>query len=248
MSKATFFGLVRVVLDVQMTLEEFPDEILLIICSYLRPWEILRSFYGLNTRLNCTINDYRKHLDCRQLNLREFDFLCQLIRTNFSREIRSIILSNSPPAVRQLSLFRQQIEPFEQILSNLECLTLLDHHDDELDLYFPLISSLKHLKELKISFCKNQNEAILANFLPQILSDNFLYFDHLPKRRKYDLSILEKFSLTGTGYLKLTPLSNRMIRHLTIEIDSSDDLFQIFLGLTSLEYLNVNMKQCSSEK
>lgn len=231
-----------------MFFEDFPDEIFLMICSYLRRWDILKSFNDLNSRLNQTIYDYRTHLDCRQLNLREFHYLCQLIRTSLSRQIRSIILSNSPPSVRQLSLFRQQIEPIEEILSNLECLTLLDHHDDELDLYFPLISSFKYLKELKICFSKHQNERILANFCPQIFSENFLYFDHLPKRRKYDLILLEKFTLTGTGHLKLLPLSNRMITHLTIELDSSDDLIQIFLGLTSLQYLNVNMKQFSSDK
>ena len=231
-----------------MFLEEFPDEILLIICSYLRPYDILKSFNDLNSRLNRTINVYRENIDFRELNLREFYFLCKLIQTRLAGKIRSIVLSNAPPAVRQLSLFRKHIQPFEDVLINLECLTLIDHYDDELDLYFPLISSFNHLRELKISFSKNQNESILVEFLPQIFAENFLFFDHVPKRRKYELFNLEKFSLTGTGYLKLTPLSNPILKHLTIEIDSLDDLFQIFLGLHSLEYLNVYLKEFLSKK
>lgn len=226
-----------------MSFEQLPDEILLIICSYLRPYDIIKSMNDLNFRLNLTITQYRQNVDLRNLNLNEFYFSCKMIRSSFGCKIRSLTLSNSAPSVRQLILFRKQIESFRKYLPNLEHLILIDHYDDELDLYLPLISLLKNLKELKINFLKTKNETILTNFLPQILTDNFLSFEHLPKRRKRDFILLEKLSLTGTGYLKLTPLYNETITHLTIEIENTDDLLEIFSGFDSLKYLNINMKQ-----
>jgi hypothetical protein len=226
-----------------MSFEQLPDELLLIICSYLSSYHILKAFNDLNYRLNSTISQYRQNIDLRELTLRQFNLFCKMIRFSFGDQVRSIILSNAAPSVRQLILFRKQIEPFGQILSNLERLTLIDHYDDELDLYLPLISVLKNLKELKINFIKNKNETILSNLIPQILTDNFISFDHIPKRRKRNLLILEKLSFTGTGYLKLTPLYNETITHLTIEIENTDDLLEIFLGFDCLQYLNVNMKQ-----
>ncbi|CAF1215904.1 unnamed protein product [Rotaria sordida] len=228
---------------VSMSFEQLPDEILLIICSYLSPFHIIKTFNDLNYRLNCTISQYRQNIDLRFLNIRQFYFFCKMIRFNFGNNVRSIILSNAAPAVRQLILFRKQIEPFTHILPNLERLTLIDHYDDELDLYLPLISILKNLKELKINFIKNKNETILSSFITQMLTDNFIYFDHIPKRRRRDTLTLEKLSLTGTGYLKLTPIYNETITHLTIEIENTDDLVIIFTGFDYLQYLNVNLKQ-----
>lgn len=226
-----------------MLFEQLPDELLLIICSYLRPYHIIKSLNGLNSRLNLTISQYRQNLDLRNLNLNEFYFICKMIRTSFGDKIHSITLSNGSPSVRQLILFRKQIESFRKYLPNLERLILIDHYDDELDLYLPLISILKNLRELKINFLKNKNETILTNFLPQILTDNFISFEHLPKRRKHNSILLEKLSLTGTGYLKLTSLYNETITHLTIEIENTDDLLEIFSGFDSLQYLDINMKQ-----
>jgi hypothetical protein len=165
------------------------------------------------------------------------------MRHGFGDKVRSIILSNAAPSVRQLVLFRNQIESFADILPNLERLTLINHFEDELDLYLPLISILNNLKELKINFIKNKNETTLCHFITQMLTNNFLYFDHLPKRRKREIIKLQKLSLTGTGYLKLTPIYNETITHLTIEIENTDDLLEIFTGLDCLQYLNVNMKQ-----
>mgnify|MGYP001089560100 CR=1 FL=1 len=223
--------------------ERLPDELILIICSYLTPYEILKAFNDLNTRLNSTISQYRQTIDLRELNLRQFHFFCKMIRFSFGRKVRSLTLSNSAPSVRQLIYFRKQIESFAEIFSNLERLILIDHYDDELDLYLPLISHLKHLKELKINFIKTKNETTLCNFIPQILTDNFVYFDHLPKRRKRHLLVLENLSLTGTGFLKLTPIYNETITSLTVEIENTEDLFEILTGFTSLKSLSVNMKQ-----
>jgi hypothetical protein len=226
-----------------LSFEQLPDELILIICSYLTPFHIIKAFNDLNSRLNSTISQYQQNIDLHGLNLHQFYFFCKTIRVSFGNKVRSIILSNAAPSVRQLTLFRKQIEPFAQLLTNLERLTLIDHYDDELDLYLPLISVLKNLKELKINFIKTKNETTLCSFITQMLTDNFIYFDHIPKRRKRAVSILEKLSLTGTGYLKLTSMYNETITHLTLEIENTDDLLEIFAGFDHLQCLNVNMKQ-----
>lgn len=226
-----------------MSFEQLPDELLLMICSYLTPYEILKSFNDLNHRLNCTIRQYRRDLDFRSLTLRQFHSFCKFLRHSFGDDVRSLILSNGVPSVRQLVLFRKQIEPFEQVLPNLERLTIIDHSDDELDLYLPLISQLRHLKELKINFVKNDRETTLCSFLSQMLSNNFLFYDALPKRRRRDGLNLEKLSWTGTGFLRLTPICNDTLRHLTLEIENLEDLIEILTGCDHLEYLNVHIKE-----
>ena len=83
----------------------------------------------------------------------------------------------------------------------------------------------------------------MNNFIAQILVDNFIYFHHVSKRRKYNKLTLEKLLLIGTGYLKLTSIYNHTITYLTIEIEDTDNLIIIFMGFVSLKYLNINMKQ-----
>lgn len=226
-----------------ISFEQLPDELLLTVCSYLTCFDVLKSFNDLNSRFNRTIQSYRQNLDLRSLSLRQFYSYSRWIRTSFGVQVRSLTLSNAVPSVRQLVLFRRQIDPFERILLNLERLVLIDHYDDELDLYLPLINQLKHLKELKINFVKNRNESTLSTFLSQMLSNNFVIFDQSAKRRKTNPIQLERLSLTGTGFLKLTPFYNETIRHLTIEIENLDDLLEIFLGFESLRDLHVNIKQ-----
>ena len=89
--------------------EQLPDEIILEICLYLRPIEILDGFGQLNQRLDRSISQYRRHLDIHHLSLNEYRRWYSHLLPNTAKDIISIVLSNwNSPG--QIHLFNQSIK------------------------------------------------------------------------------------------------------------------------------------------
>jgi len=121
-----------------MSLEIFPDELLLLICSYLSAFDVRRAFNDLNVRLNCTIINYRRHMDLTRVKYDQFNQCCEmLLRSNFGLQVRSLNLSNKNPVVGQLALFAEQVWLLNEKLPNLERLTVFVFKNDELNLFLP---------------------------------------------------------------------------------------------------------------
>lgn len=75
-------------------LESMPDEIFLEIFDYISSWDLIRSFYNLNKRINSIIHGIRLHLDLSFVQKKTFLYTCHYILPKFYQQIYSIKLSN----------------------------------------------------------------------------------------------------------------------------------------------------------
>jgi hypothetical protein len=101
----------------------FPDEIILEICRYLHPIDILLSFGGLTYRLNRTISDFIHHTDLSSIiSYENYLYLLKTILPSIWSSIESLTITNCqvsclttlflantdkilPPNLKRLSLF-----------------------------------------------------------------------------------------------------------------------------------------------
>lgn len=98
-----------------MSFEILPDELLLIICSYLNGIDVLRAFYDLNTRLNSTINYYAKQMNLSRIRYSQFNQYCNmLIQTNLGLQLKSLSLSNNRMISNRIMLFTEQVWPLNE--------------------------------------------------------------------------------------------------------------------------------------
>ncbi|CAF5144600.1 unnamed protein product, partial [Rotaria magnacalcarata] len=74
--------------------EKLPDEIILEICLYLRPFEIINEFGQLNTRLNRTISQFRRNADIHHLTLDQYQRWYWHLLPDTAEYIISLVLSN----------------------------------------------------------------------------------------------------------------------------------------------------------
>ena len=89
--------------------EQLPDEIILQICLYLRPFEIIDGFGQLNSRLNRTISQFYCNSDTHHLTLSQFQRWYSHILPSTSEYIVNLVLSNwNSPG--QIYLFNQSIK------------------------------------------------------------------------------------------------------------------------------------------
>ncbi len=118
-------------------IELLPDELILEICRYLYPSDILLSFCGLNYRLNRTISDFIHHVHLSSMISHE-NYL-YLLRTSLSSiwsTIQSLTISNHqipcltrvfletignvlPVNLKRLSLFQVNLNDIYQFINRL---------------------------------------------------------------------------------------------------------------------------------
>lgn len=73
----------------------FPDEIILEICRYLHPIDILLSFSGLNHRLNRTITDFIHHIHLSStISYKNYLYLLQINLPSIWSSIQSLTIQN----------------------------------------------------------------------------------------------------------------------------------------------------------
>jgi len=214
-----------------MSFEILPDELLLIICSYLNGIDVLRAFYDLNTRLNSTINYYAKQMNLSRIRYSQFNQYCNmLIQTNLGLQLRSLSLSNNRMTSNRIMLFTEQVWPLNEKLPNLECLALSKIDYDELNMFLTNLMSFEKLTELSItydgSFCDKPVSEIFRNLIKNIPS-------------------LRKIIFTNV-FLSLESIydwNNDTITHMTVRIKTTDDLIIILQHFTNLHFINVSIEK-----
>jgi len=214
-----------------MSFEILPDELLLIICSYLNGIDVLRAFYDLNTRLNSTINYYAKQMNLSRIRYSQFNQYCNmLIQTNLGLQLRSLSLSNNRMTSNRIMLFTEQVWPLNEKLPNLECLALSKIDYDELNMFLTNLMSFEKLTELSItydgSFCDKPVSEIFRNLIKNIPS-------------------LRKIIFTNV-FLSLESIydwNNDTITHMTVRIKTTDDLIIILQHFSNLHFINVSIEK-----
>jgi hypothetical protein len=105
-----------------MTLESFPNELLLDLFQYFSFVHLIQSFFNLNSRFNeliCKkINEF--HLDFRRISKTNFDQICQNYVPSFIDKIVSLQLSDDDNTPQQINYF------FLEMIFNFDNLFILN--------------------------------------------------------------------------------------------------------------------------
>ncbi|CAF4668248.1 unnamed protein product, partial [Rotaria sp. Silwood2] len=132
---------------VRSILEFLPDEILLDIISYLKPYDIYHSLYNLNNRFNSIINDFQLtlHLDISYISKYEFDYCLSSILPLPSVLLRlhSLHISNDE-TYGAIALFIRQYPHLN--IPSLRSLSLTDATITQIKFLFQRLSiELEHI-------------------------------------------------------------------------------------------------------
>ncbi|CAF0917749.1 unnamed protein product [Didymodactylos carnosus] len=207
-----------------MTLMEvLPDELLIQICIYLKPYDVLNSLNNLNTRLNRTITKYRQNINLSNISFDECQRYCTLILPSISSTIRSLTLSN-----------RHTPKQIEIVLNKLnfkyqfECLTLIDCTNDDTERYLTKLEIFQHLNEFHIL-----SDNLLLENETFVLKKLFSNKTHL---NKIDIKWLLGFSLEH-----IVLKQNKYILDLEITLNSINDLMILFNIVPNIQRLNVEI-------
>jgi len=171
-----------------------PDEIILEICRYLSWFDVIIAFYNLNTRLNRTVNVYRKHVSIgNNCHLKQFRYGCSFLLHHESSLLsftRTLTISNrgSPSAAKY---FLSQI-PLQDMIY-LEKITMIEFTGGEILSYLHVIETasenmFQHLTTLHI-------------YDPNYINDSTYTFLHNSEKEQieYESTIINRI-LTGNNY------------------------------------------------
>lgn len=136
-------------------LEDLPDEIVIEICFYLNQFDILYSFINLNQRLQCTISEFRQHLDFSSFSLSEFERItCPYLFNYISEGLIKLILSNEC-ASGQIELFEKTLDnqSFQNKFPFLKSLKFIEFTNDNKT----ISSKILFIQELYLEFSVHEN-------------------------------------------------------------------------------------------
>jgi len=121
---------------VVLKFEQLPDEIILEICLYLRPFEIIDGFGQLNWRLNRTISQFRRNLDIHHLTLTQYQRWFSYLLPYTATYVVNLVLSNwnSPGQIHLFNESTTNYNSLHQLLPNIKQLRLIDFSNDDVDI------------------------------------------------------------------------------------------------------------------
>ncbi|CAF3712359.1 unnamed protein product [Rotaria sp. Silwood1] len=161
---------------------DLPNEILLFICRYLFPIDVLYSFYipeKPDLHFHCAISDYYTKIKLDGVSNSGYDYLLGLF--NYSRNpLRplSLILTNeSVPFLIQRYLSSIHMNIIRSIFNNLRSLTLIDYSSEDLDIIEIYYTDMIQLQYLHITtIIVNESDGITL-FKKLIPHENLRYID-----------------------------------------------------------------------
>lgn len=209
-------------------LEDLPDEILLEICSYLSPLDILYSFDQLNSRLRCTIQEFHSQQDLSSCSWQEFYRLaCPMFVRSFAEGLNKLTLSNET-CPGQIRLFEQSLGPetIHERFIQLKSLKLIEFANDNIH----LLAKIFELEELDLEF--NSHESLTEENQSWM---NSYIFGSGNRLKKVTITIDQGMEIREQEQI------NEQLEDLTIQLISLNDLLILFRLAPSLRHLEVDL-------
>lgn len=188
-------------MSTDQTFEHLPDELLLQICRYLYPMDILLAFAGLNARLNRTISDFTRHVQLSSMI--SYDNYLYLLRNSLPSiwsAIESLTIRNDPiPCLT--NVFLQTIE--HELPKNLKRLNLFQVNLHDIYQFVIRLTRKCQVEEL-IIYCAD----------PEFAKGQVLYGYEIAEILFCQHPTLKSIELRGDpifdlSHLSFLPLSNR---------------------------------------
>ncbi|CAF4079868.1 unnamed protein product [Rotaria sp. Silwood2] len=221
-------------------LENFSDEILLLIYRYLSSIDILYSFYGLNTRLNRTISETYCHLFLGEVSYQRLKYICSSIIPQIGYNIGSLTISDQLTE----NLSKIFLEHFGQQISltfpRLKCLTLIELTTDVLPSIIHNLTNLTDLTQLNIYSLKRAKINVdgIQILLDKMFSANNSGLNSICYDR-------ESIPLTIIDQNNHSIYSN--IKKLEIFLERLNDLHLLLTRLPQIETIHAVLQYESSE-
>ncbi len=186
----------------------FPDEIILYICRYLHPTDILLSFGGLNYRLNRTITDFIHYVHLSSIiSYENYLYLLQITLPSIWSSIESLTINNC-----QIScLTTLFLDNTERILPpNLKRLTLLHLNTNEIYNFINRLMNKCMVEELIIE-CVDVDFADQQELYGYKIAQ-MLFFHH-PTLKSIELRGEIIFDLSHLSFLSLSNSDDSNVRN-----------------------------------
>jgi len=186
----------------------FPDEIILSICRYLHPTDILLSFGGLNYRLNRTITDFIHYVHLSSIiSYENYLYLLQITLPSIWSSIESLTINNC-----QIScLTTLFLDNTERILPpNLKRLTLLHLNTNEIYNFINRLMNKCMVEELIIE-CVDVDFADQQELYGYKIAQ-MLFFHH-PTLKSIELRGEIIFDLSHLSFLSLSNSDDFNVRN-----------------------------------
>jgi hypothetical protein len=211
--------------------EQLPDEILLEICIYLKPFDIINSFGQINSRLERTISQYRRDADLHHLTLNQFQRWYNHHLSYTAESIVNLVLSNwnSPGQIYLFNQLTKHYFSLDQLFPNIKQLRLIDFTNNDIE----ILSKINMIEKIFI----DADALIPLTYSTHTLFDQYLFStaNHLKEIRLWGIE----------GGLRLqhhVPIhENFSLERLTICVALLDDLILIFRRAPNLIKFNIEI-------
>ena len=222
------------------TLEQLPDELLLLICRYLSSPDILFSFYGLNSRLSQTISGYCRHVVLAEVPFKRFNYICASILPEIDANICSLVISNQWKGILSKIFLSYFNERMFLAFPCLKRLTLVGFKSQSLLSFLDYLQNLTELFEIIILSLFTDIEDLdeLQTVLHRVLIAN---------NNRLNSIILESYAIAIGADNKYNDISFSSIRKLHVNLKTINDLHRILTTLPQLDYLQTKIDEGSIE-
>ncbi|CAF1055987.1 unnamed protein product [Rotaria sordida] len=225
------------VMETISTFEVLPDEMILLICRYLRCGEILYSLFNLNSRLNSTITDFCHHVNLMRITYKQFDFVTTKVFPHIGLSIKSFVFNGG---WENVLMNEEHSTSFQLKLSlmfpQLHTLVLMNFINNQLDVFLNKIRDLIELVKLDIRNFRGEHTEEL---LKKVLATN----NNRLKSVSFDYDSIY-FNLTSSDNDETVSYPN--IEELTVNLTTDKTFEYLFALVPCINRLHINFDQLLS--